>query len=904
MEYINRLLHRSPNASASTSPEPPSGNETFKKATPEHEVKVNFAREFADAESYPSAVCPTTVITPAESNSISTASSFQSLTSTLSTKSSSGICVDSPSRSNDNSYSNLNDTGLDDLISACARIRLEDTTTFNADQSLGDVTFASATDELQLDRTVNITRSGTASPVPGNDTQTIDTHANETKIISSNSPSPYDLNRTWNSNANVSPADTSIVNKIDNNPALNTSAEQISPEYSTATDLHTHFSIKSPVNVINDEPVNSSEYLEALESNNLTNDSQVLTLPASSDCSNDNSEFKKPIAVDNPTVSENVLTGVPFEPLESTSFIETRFEFAVNPTPVVNEKSLETLSNLETINSLAIETGPEEVISEEATTKSTEELNTVPVLVNAEIIEFDFQGKTPNEFIEEVTKFDKISLDVNKETSERAADLDSTLLVDDINFTLSHEDLQEALTCEAEVKEDKNIITCPATEGLNLPNDYGDFTPQRQSTSLVTDILQKNIRTEEPFQNFDALDSKFFDGKNDPALDAPLDFDKLKLEAETIVKDIHNTTPELEKETFVPASPGLFRDPSQVDFFLEKTGNGRGDRLRSDSLFANFDPLALETSMLPQGNGASPPASNDEQNGEKETSLPNIITPKRNPAIAAIDRLLFYSPMTPDNIKSVESEKIEPVEKTVSSPVPVVDSAMAGELELVRSTVLQLEEQLEKQKHSYDKQLDEKDKKNKSLQDTINQLQKQLAQEIKNKDQIAVIVDEHEKSISRLVAEREKNRNDIDAEKAFLLEELAETKKHLEASEASFNDVHSKYEKMKQAMVLSNNNEATLRESLENNIEVMKGLQNRYEQIKLHAAARLDKANQDLEVMRKQHESEIIKLRAMLKKEELKCNSLTEMIDQKTKENKELTKILDEVIARVNPSDK
>lgn len=56
--------------------------------------------------------------------------------------------------------------------------------------------------------------------------------------------------------------------------------------------------------------------------------------------------------------------------------------------------------------------------------------------------------------------------------------------------------------------------------------------------------------------------------------------------------------------------------------------------------------------------------------------------------------------------------------------------------------------------------------------------------------------------------------------------------------------------------------------------------------------------------MRKQHESEIIKLRAMLKKEELKCNSLTEMIDQKTKENKELTKILDEVIARVNPSDK
>lgn len=440
------------------------------------------------------------------------------------------------------------------MISACARIRLEDTTTFNADQSFGDVTFASATDELQLDRTVNITRSGTASPVPGNETQTIDTHANETKIISSNSPSPCDLNSTWNSNANVLPADTHIVNNVDNNPALNTSAEQISPEYSTATDLHTHFSINPPVNAINDEPVDSSQYLEALESN-LTNDSQVLTSPISSDCLNDNSEFKKPVAVNKSTVSENVLT-VSFEPLESEKYIETKFDFFVSSAPAVNETPFDTLNNLETINSLAIETGKEEVISEGPTTKSTEEFDTLPVLNNTEIIEFDIQAKTPNEFIEEAKNFeDKISLDVNKESNERPSDLDSTLLVDSIHFTLSHEDLQEALASEAEVKEDKNITTCTATEGLNLPNDYGDFTPQRQSTTLVTDIFKKNIETEESFKNIDIPDSKYFGVENDTPLGAPLDFEKLKLEAETIVKDIHNTSAELEKETFVPASP-------------------------------------------------------------------------------------------------------------------------------------------------------------------------------------------------------------------------------------------------------------------------------------------------------------------------------------------------------------
>ena len=43
----------------------------------------------------------------------------------------------------------------------------------------------------------------------------------------------------------------------------------------------------------------------------------------------------------------------------------------------------------------------------------------------------------------------------------------------------------------------------------------------------------------------------------------------------------------------------------------------------------------------------------------------------------------------------------------------------------------------------------------------------------------------------------------------------------------------------------------------------------------------------------------MVKLQAMLKKAELKSKSLSDLVDQKTKENKELTQILDEVIARV-----
>lgn len=59
------------------------------------------------------------------------------------------------------------------------------------------------------------------------------------------------------------------------------------------------------------------------------------------------------------------------------------------------------------------------------------------------------------------------------------------------------------------------------------------------------------------------------------------------------------------------------------------------------------------------------------------------------------------------------------------------------------------------------------------------------------------------------------------------------------------------------------------------------------------------RANHELETIRKQNEAEKVKLQAMLKKAELKSKSLADLVEQKTIENKELTKILDEVIARV-----
>ena len=63
--------------------------------------------------------------------------------------------------------------------------------------------------------------------------------------------------------------------------------------------------------------------------------------------------------------------------------------------------------------------------------------------------------------------------------------------------------------------------------------------------------------------------------------------------------------------------------------------------------------------------------------------------------------------------------------------------------------------------------------------------------------------------------------------------------------------------------------------------------------------AKYFRANCELDAIRKQHEDETTKHHPLVRRAELKCNFLAKLVDQKTKENKELTQILDEMVARV-----
>lgn len=102
-------------------------------------------------------------------------------------------------------------------------------------------------------------------------------------------------------------------------------------------------------------------------------------------------------------------------------------------------------------------------------------------------------------------------------------------------------------------------------------------------------------------------------------------------------------------------------------------------------------------------------------------------------------------------------------------------------------------------------------------------------------------MEEYEKSISRLLTERERDRTNFEQEKVKLQEELQAANHHLTNTEAAFNDVHQKYERLKGVVSVYKNNETVLKESIQENVDTIKTLETRYDQLKDHAMAQLEK---------------------------------------------------------------
>ncbi|KAL7407702.1 hypothetical protein ABVT39_012297 [Epinephelus coioides] len=162
------------------------------------------------------------------------------------------------------------------------------------------------------------------------------------------------------------------------------------------------------------------------------------------------------------------------------------------------------------------------------------------------------------------------------------------------------------------------------------------------------------------------------------------------------------------------------------------------------------------------------------------------------------------------------------------------------------------------------------------------------------------IVAEYEKTVAQMI-EDEQQQKSLSCTKSVrqLTMERDQAIADLNSVERSFADLFRRYENMKGVLEGFKKNEEVLKKCAQDYLMRIKQEEQRYQTLKLHAEEKLDKANEDIAQVRAKANAESVALSASLRKEQMRVESLERAVLQKNQEIEELTKICDELIAKL-----
>ncbi|MED6234734.1 hypothetical protein ATANTOWER_031153 [Ataeniobius toweri] len=162
------------------------------------------------------------------------------------------------------------------------------------------------------------------------------------------------------------------------------------------------------------------------------------------------------------------------------------------------------------------------------------------------------------------------------------------------------------------------------------------------------------------------------------------------------------------------------------------------------------------------------------------------------------------------------------------------------------------------------------------------------------------IVAEYEKTVAQMIEDQQQNKS-LSSSKSVrqLTLERDQAVADLNSVERSFADLFRRYENMKGVLEGFKKNEEVLKKCAQDYLLRIKQEEQRYQTLKLHAEEKLDKANEEIAQVRAKADVESVALNASLRKEQMKVESLERAVLQKNQEIEELTKICDELIAKL-----
>ncbi|NWV86209.1 TACC3 protein, partial [Dasyornis broadbenti] len=363
----------------------------------------------------------------------------------------------------------------------------------------------------------------------------------------------------------------------------------------------------------------------------------------------------------------------------------------------------------------------------------------------------------------------------------------------------------------------------------------------------------------------------------------------ISLRTEATADETANAEPE---EFFRPSSEVLGMG---IDY-LEQFGSSsfKESALRKQSLYLKFDPLLRDSPRKPicgtvelsESIKTAPPQPGPvadlnklvEEAGKPLVCLQSEEKPK------GLDLLGTFTtsdtgPLIPDSL----SNDVPPVPFAASTNTAVdaiIDvlkysqKDMDAAVELVKREVQEKELEIQEWNKKYNK---------------LNMEYKEMGK----------IVAEYEQTITQIMEDAQKQNEISKKEIQRLMEEKQQAISDLNSMEKSFSEVFKRLEKQKEVLEGYHRNEEVLKKCAEEYLARIKKEEQRYQALKAHAEEKLQQANEEIAQVRSKAKSETAALQATLRKEQMRIQSLERSLEQKTKENDELTKICDDLILKM-----
>ncbi|XP_030408072.1 transforming acidic coiled-coil-containing protein 1 isoform X4 [Gopherus evgoodei] len=285
---------------------------------------------------------------------------------------------------------------------------------------------------------------------------------------------------------------------------------------------------------------------------------------------------------------------------------------------------------------------------------------------------------------------------------------------------------------------------------------------------------------------------------------------------------------------------------------------------------ANCDGHATDEEKLASTSSSQKPSGPEVKGFEKETSKQKE---KDGPSSLLGDCGLYSKDKAPGAMTTGASGSESPLESICLS-----ESDKTAVLTLIREEIITKEIEANEWKKKYEE----------SRQEVL---------------EMRKIVAEYEKTIAQMIEDEQ--RTNMASQKSLqqLTMEKEQALADLNSVERSLSDLFRRYENLKGILEGFKKNEEALKKCAQDYLARVKQEEQRYQALKIHAEEKLDKANEEIAQVRTKAKAESAALHAGLRKEQMKVESLERALQQKNQEIEELTKICDELIAKMGKTD-